>query len=576
MRPGARWILPTPDPATVAELASALKLRPVTARVLAGRGFTNPDTARTLLKPSLAALHSPYLLAGMEAAVCRLRRAIEQKEKILIYGDYDVDGTTSIVILKKAIELAGGAADFHVPHRLRDGYGMRTEVIERAAQTGVKLVISVDTGIRATEVALAARELGIDMIITDHHLPDKELPPAVAVLNPCRPDCKYPEKILCGAGVTFKLVQALLGSLGWPPDKLERMLKSFLKLVAVATVADVVPLTGENRVIVKYGLEGLDRVHNPGLRALLEVSGLLKGHAPSAHQVAFQIAPRINAAGRMAHAVDVIRLFLTQDPAEAKTLAEQLHALNQERQQTEAEIVSRVLEQCAQHPVTDAECALVFSGVGWHRGVVGIVASRLVERFCRPVFVLSEEDGELSGSGRSIAAFHLVEALESMPELFSRFGGHKQAAGLTLSGRHLEEFRDRLNTYAAARLTPADFVPQLALDTTACFDELDDQAAGELLSLAPFGFGNPAPLLGICGVQVGSGAALLKERHLKVELRQNGRRLMMNGWNMSARQPELTAGAAIDAVMALEHDHYAERNGWGFWCGVLKDFRTTQ
>jgi single-stranded-DNA-specific exonuclease len=431
----------------------------------------------------------------------------------------------------------------------------------------------VDTGIRAGQEAVAARQLGIDMIITDHHLPEAELPPAIAVLNPNRADCKYPEKILCGAGVTFKLVHALLASLGWPPDKLERMLKSFLKLVAVATVADVVPLTGENRVIVKFGLQGLDRVSNPGLRALLEVSGLLKGHAPSAHQVAFQIAPRINAAGRMAHAADVVRLFLTTDADEAKALAEQLHSLNQERQQTEAEIVASVLEQCVQQPVTDLQCALVFAGEGWHRGVVGIVASRLVERFCRPVFVLSQEDGEMVGSGRSIPAFHLMDGLESMSDLFSRFGGHKQAAGLTLASERLGEFRLRLNAYAGSRLTPADFVPQMALDTVAKFDELDDQAAEELLSLAPFGFGNPAPLLGVCGVQVGAGAALLKERHLKVELRQNGRRLVMNGWNMAARQSELGAGASIDAVVAIEQDHYAERNGWGFWCGVLKDFR---
>jgi single-stranded-DNA-specific exonuclease len=571
--PAARWILPTPDPKKISDLAAALNLRPVTARVLAGRGFSDPDVAGRLLKPSLDALHSPYLMAGMHAAVSRLRRAIEQKEKILIYGDYDVDGTSSIVILKKAIELAGGAADFHIPHRLRDGYGMRTEVIEKAAQTGVKLIISVDTGIRAAEVVVAARQAGIDTIITDHHLPEAELPPAIAVLNPNRPDCQYPEKILCGAGVTFKLVHALLDSLGWPPQKLERMLKSFLKLVAVATVADVVPLTGENRVMVKFGLEGLDRVSNPGLRALLEVSGLLKGHAPSARQVAFQIAPRINAAGRMAHAADVVRLFLTADPQEAKTLAEQLHSLNRERQETEAEIVARVLEQCILQPVTDAQCSLVFAGEAWHRGVVGIVASRLVERFCRPVFVLSQEDGVVSGSGRSIPAFHLVDALESMPDLFSRFGGHKQAAGLTMSALRVDEFRSRLNTYAGARLTPADFVPQMALDTIARFDELDDQAAEELLSLAPFGFGNPAPLLGVCGAQVGTGAALLKDKHLKVELRQNGRRLVMNGWNMAARQPELSTGTSIDAVIAIEQDHYAERNGWGFWCGVLKDFR---
>src|SRR5690349_5895296 len=300
--PAARWLMPDCEPQVIQELASSLRIRPLTARVLAARGFTDPDSARRFLSPSLEHLYDPLLMAGMREALERLRCAIERREKILIYGDYDVDGTTSIVILKKAIELAGGEASFHVPHRLRDGYGMRAEVIQRAAEEGVRLIISVDTGIRASAVVAAADELGIDVIVTDHHLPDAELPPAHAVLNPNRRDCQYPEKNLCGAGVTFKLVHAMLRMLDWPPARLERMLKSFLKLVAVATVADVVPLTGENRVIVKHGLAGLNRVTNPGLRALLEVSGMLDGRAPSARQVAFQIAPRINAAGRMAHA----------------------------------------------------------------------------------------------------------------------------------------------------------------------------------------------------------------------------------------------------------------------------------
>jgi single-stranded-DNA-specific exonuclease len=572
--PTTQWVFPAPDPEAITELAAALRVQPLTARVLAARGFTDPDTAKRFLKPSLEHMHSPSLLTGMPEALARLRAAIAGQEKILIYGDYDVDGTVSVVILKKAIELAGGQASFHVPHRLKDGYGMRAEVVERAAAMGVRLIISVDTGIRAGEVVRGARELGIDVIVTDHHLPEAELPPALAVLNPNRRDCNYPDKNLCGAGVAFKLVHALLASLAWPEDKLARMLKSFLKLVAVATVADVVPLLGENRVIVKYGLEGLHRVHNPGLRALLEVSGMLNGRAPSARQVAFQIAPRINAAGRMDDAQNVIRMFLTEDLETARTLAKQLHSLNQERQQTEAEIVRLVLEECNQVPVTEDQAALVFAGPNWHRGVVGIVASRLVERFYRPVFVLSEEDGEAQGSGRSITPFHLLEALESMPDLFSRFGGHRQAAGLSMSSDMVPEFRRRLESYARERLTPADFHPRLAIDAVVDLKELTTgPAVAEILGLAPFGFGNPPPVLAILDAEVAAAPVVLKEKHLKIHMRQSGRHLQSTAWNFAERAGELSAGAKVDAAFSLEEDAYSESRGWGGWAAVLKDVR---
>jgi single-stranded-DNA-specific exonuclease len=572
--PITQWLFPTPDPEAVNNLTSTLRIQPLTARVLAARGLTDPQTAQRFLTPQLEHLHSPALLTGMKEALDRLRAAIATHEKILIYGDYDVDGTVSVVILKKAIELAGGQASFHVPHRLKDGYGMRADVIERAAAMGVRLIVSVDTGIRATEVVRGARELGIDVIVTDHHLPEAELPPALAVLNPNRRDCHYPDKNLCGAGVAFKLVHALLATLPWPEEKLARMLKSFLKLVAVATVADVVPLLGENRIIVKYGLQGLHRVHNPGLRALLEVSGMLDGRAPNARQVAFQIAPRINAAGRMDDAQNVIRMFLTEDLETARALAKQLHSLNQERQQTEADIVRLVLEECSQVPVTEDQAALVFSGPNWHRGVVGIVASRLVDRFCRPVFVLSEEDGEAQGSGRSITPFHLLEALESMPDLFSRFGGHRQAAGVSMPSEMVPEFRKRLEAYARQRLTPADFHPRLAIDAVVDLKELTTgPAVAEILNLAPFGFGNPPPVLAILDAQVAATPVVLKEKHLRVQLRQNGRNLLSKAWNFAERASELPAGAHMDAAFCIEEDPYSESRGWGGWAAVLKDVR---
>ncbi len=572
----AHWLLPTADSGSVRDLAAALHVHRLVAQVLIGRGLRDPESARRFLAPSLDDLHDPYLLTGMREAVTRLRRAIDCKESVLIYGDYDVDGTTSVVILKKAIELAGGSATFHVPHRLKEGYGMRAEVLERAAASGVKLVISVDTGIRALDVIRATRELGIDVIVTDHHLPDSELPSALAVLNPNRPDCGYPEKNLCGAGVTFKLVQALLSSLNWPADRLRRMLSSFLKLVAIATVADVVPLLGENRVIVKHGLDGLTKVNNHGLRALMEVSRLFDGSAPTAREIAFQIAPRINAAGRMAQADDVIHMFLTDDLEHARKLAGQLHALNQERQQTEAEIVRAILEECIQTPVTDDQSALVFSASGWHRGVVGIVASRLVERFCRPVFVLSEEDGEAQGSGRSIPAFHLLDALESMPGMFTRFGGHRQAAGLGMSLERVTEFRERLNAYASARLTPADFRPQITVDATAELSELNDDSVGQLLSLAPFGFGNPAPVIAAFGTQVCGEPAMLKEKHLRLRFRQKERMLAATAFNFSERIGECMNGREVDIAFCLEEDTYGQSRGWAPWRAVLKDLRAAQ
>src|SRR5579863_2322553 len=333
-----KWNRQESEPSGAASLASALGIGAPAARVLWARGFRDLEKARRFFEPALADLYDPFLLAGMSEAVARLRQAIEQKQKILLYGDYDVDGTSVVVVLKKTIDLLGGDAGFHVPHRLRDGYGMRSEVVEEAAASGVKLIVSVDTGIRANDVVRHASALGIDVIVTDHHLPEAELPPAAAVLNPNRPDCTYPEKNLCGAGVALKLIDALLSRLGWETSRRERLLDSLIKLVAIATVADVVPLTGENRVIVKRGLEGLKQVANPGLRALLDVSGFNAGDSPSAGQVAFRVAPRINAAGRMASATDVIEMFLTSDAARARELAAKLHDLNADRQQTEAEI----------------------------------------------------------------------------------------------------------------------------------------------------------------------------------------------------------------------------------------------
>lgn len=570
-----RWITPATarHRERAAALAKALGIPPLPARVLVHRGYDEPEAAARFLQPSLDHLHDPFLLLGMKEAAARLKRAIAAGEKILLYGDYDVDGACSIVILLKTIELAGGKASFHVPNRLRDGYGMRTEVIDRAAAEGVGLVISADTGIRAREAVERASAAGIDVIVTDHHLPENELPAALAILNPKLPGCSYPEKSLCGAGVALKLADGLLRQLEWPEERRKRLIESFLKVAAIATVADVVPLTGENRTIVKCGLEGLADVRSPGLRALMQVAGLTGG-VPTAGQVAFRIAPRLNAAGRMASAADVIELLLTGDQGRADAIAAQLHALNQERQQTESEIVRQILEECSRAPVTDRERALVFCGRQWHRGVVGIVANRLVEMFHRPVFVLSDEgDGQAQGSGRSLPSFHLLEALESMADLFTRFGGHRQAAGLTMPVEKVGEFRRRMNDYAAARLAPEDMVATFEIDAELELNELSEDAIAGILAMAPFGFGNPAPVFAARGVIVKEAPVVMKDRHLRLRFAQDGKSLTAKAWHFADRSAELERGAKVDILVSFEPDAYSASRGYANWSASLRDVR---
>lgn len=560
-----RWLLPSDPGDRAVSLATALDIAPPAARVLIHRGYDSADSASAFLHPSLDQLLPPAQLKSLPQAAERLHAAIRQAEPILLYGDYDVDGTMAVVILTKAIEVCGGKSSYHVPHRLKEGYGMRPEVVEEAAAQGVKLIVSVDTGIRAGEVVQHATALGIDVIVTDHHLPEAELPPALAVVNPNRPDCDYPNKDLCGAGVAFKLAQALMELQGWSSDKLRRMLDSFLKLAALATVADVVPLIGENRAIVKLGLDSFTDVKNVGLRELLRVAAIEPGHIPTVRQVGFQIGPRINAAGRMDSARKVVELFLTSDAHRAAAIAADLDSLNRDRRETEKRILDEIFES-----VTEVTPGMVLAGDGWHRGVVGIVASRVVERFYRPSFVLEidREQGIAAGSGRSIGPFHLLEALETMPEIFEKFGGHSHAAGVTMPLERLDEFRSRFNDYAAGKLTADDLERRVRIDAVARIAELDEHAAKDLLALAPFGMGNPLPVIAVCGATIESVAPLGPSgRHFKLRLAQDGARLYVKAWSFDDRVSEFPAGSRVDAALAIEEDNY-----WG-WAATLRDVR---
>jgi single-stranded-DNA-specific exonuclease len=547
-----RWIESPVDAETVRRLARELNLSPLVARLLVQRGLEEPAAAQAFLHPSLSQLHSPELMAGMREAVTRLRRALEQHEKILIYGDYDVDGTMAVVVLLTALRMMGAEVEAHVPHRLTDGYGMRVPVVEEAAANGFRVVISVDTGIREHEVLARARELGVDCIVTDHHLPDGHLPPACAILNPRRPDCNYPEKSLAGVGVAFKLAQALLG------DRMtKRLLQSFLKVVAIGTIADVVPLLGENRVIARFGLEALRQPAQAGLAALLELSGLA-GKQISASDVGFRIGPRLNAAGRMENARDVIDLFTLPDPIRTREIAERLERLNRERQRVEEEILRAILAELEQRTEISDQYTLVLAGEGWHRGVIGIVAQRVAERYHRPVLVIGIEDGVGVGSGRSIKSFHLLDGLTSVGDLFQRFGGHAQAAGFAIAKEHIPELTRRFEVYAHEVLTAADLEPVLRVDAAVNLADVDWPLYEQMIQLEPFGMGNPTPVFGACGARLLTAPRILQEKHLKLRVEAGPRAMDALGWGWAARTPRLEPGQQLDLAFTLEKNNYQD------------------
>jgi single-stranded-DNA-specific exonuclease len=553
-----RWVYRSYDKTRAALLEKEAGVSPLIGVLLAQRGITEPEEALRFLRPGLPQLHDPFLMLGMRKTVSRIREAIAQQEKVLLYGDYDVDGTISIVVLRSVIRLAGGEADFHVPHRVREGYGMRAEVIERAAAAGVRLIVTADNGIRETDVVSRANELGVDVIITDHHLPKKSVPSALAILNPNQPDCSYPDKNLCGAGVVFKLAQALLGDLGWESAKRDRVLTSMLKMVAIATIADMVPLKGENRVFAKLGLEGLRSPRNLGLKALIGVSGLAVNKKLGAGDVGFRIGPRLNAAGRLDDARAVIELFAAQDEQEVARLAGHLDLLNSRRQSIEESIVNKSLEQLDAVSGPEETPFLVVDGDDWHAGVIGIVASRIVERFHRPVLVLSRDSGSgvATGSGRSIPPFHLLQALESSADLLTRFGGHRQAAGCTLPADSIPELRKRLNEHARALLTAEDFVPVLSLDQEISLSDVNEPTLAELGWLAPFGLGNPTPKFAARGLTLLGEPEILKLRHVKMRLGTSDAALSAVAWRMAEHVNGIGAGASVDVAFSIERDDY--------------------
>jgi single-stranded-DNA-specific exonuclease len=563
------WTHQPCDESSAERLARELGVSPVVARLLVIRGLDDLDAASRFLKPSLDHLFDPFQLADMNRAVDRLLRAVEQRETIAVHGDYDVDGITSTVILRRALELFGASVVHFIPERLRDGYGLQPAALNRLHAEGVRVVVSVDCGIRGADAARRARELGLDLIITDHHEPDVELPSAYAVVNPKRHDCSYPDKNLAGVGVALKLVHALclrMGRTAWLP--------AFVKIAAIGTLADVVPLVGENRVIAKLGLAMLSKgPHKIGLRALLEVAGLSVRTIDSYH-ISFMVAPRINAAGRMSTPDIATRLLLASDEAlapEAQALAIQLDTENTKRRQEEQDILAQARRIVESDPDVGAHSVLVVSGEGWHRGVIGIVASKIVDAFYRPAIVLSLEDGLAHGSCRSIPGFDMLAALEACAPMLLRFGGHKQAAGLQLEGSRVREFRYAINAHALEYLQPDDLRPRLWLDSPLMFGRISSQVVTELGALAPFGAGNPRPVFYTGPVAIVDGPRRLKDRHLKMAFRQDGRTFRAIAWNAADREAALTAQKdGVELAYTLEENEF---QGERFLELRVEDFR---
>jgi single-stranded-DNA-specific exonuclease len=575
-RPPQRWILTPQNPEVAAALAAEARLPLVLAELLVARGITDVNAAFQFLNPEMSHLHEPLLMLGMEAAVGRLERAIQRREPVLLYGDYDVDGTTAVVLLKTALEMLGGQARFHVPHRLREGYGLQSSVLTKAYADGVRLVITVDTGMRAFAEAETARALGLDLIITDHHLlaADDAVPHALAILNPNQPGCTYPEKMLCGAAIAMKLAQALLARRD-PVKMREKMLPSFLKMAAIATIADAVPLLGENRVIAAMGLRELRRPAGAGLRALFAAAQLDPASKQlTASDVAFRIAPRINAAGRMDIASEVIELFSTRDAAQANVLAAKLERLNRERRETEALALAVIEKRLAEDAELGADRLLVVDGDGWHRGVIGILASRMVERTAKPSIVVSVEEGVAHGSGRSVDGFQLLHAIESCADLFTRFGGHAFAIGFALPADSLPELKRRLRLHANEHLAAHQPERVLRIHADLPLDRITPVLAGFLRKLEPYGHGNPEPVFVARRARLVTAPRVMKERHLRLELAQmpdatagSGAithcTMKAVGWDMAGQAAALglAQGSVIDLAYRIHENDHPEYGG---------------
>lgn len=547
-----RWLYrPTPQPEQVQSLTNAIGTHPAISSLLVQKGITQFEQAKAYFRPDLEALHHPFVMKDMDKAVQRLTQALAQQEPILVYGDYDVDGTTSVAMFYSYLKELGAVADYYIPDRYAEGYGISMQAVRWAAEAGFKLIVSLDCGIRAVRCIQEANALGMDVIVCDHHEPGDELPPAHAILDPKQADCPYPTKELSGCGVGFKLLQGLTQQQNLPQERLY----AYLDLVVVSIACDIVPIVGENRILAYHGLQRLNTQPRPGLQALMEVGNVKT--PVSISRLVFGIGPRINAAGRMKHAKLAVQLLLATTPDEAASLAQQLNQQNVLRRDVDSTTTEEALAMIEAQPSLYKAKTTVLFKEDWHKGVIGIVAARCIEQHYRPTVILTASKGKATGSARSVAGYNVYEALCACDDLLEQYGGHAYAAGLTLPLEQVSAFQQRFEEVVAHTITPELLLPPQEIDLSLAFEKIDSKLYKVLRQMAPFGTGNMHALFATTPV-VAQSYSILKEKHLKMYVHQPGTAQVLEavGFGLAHRAPLVHAQQPFRMVYTIEENDY--------------------
>ncbi len=559
-----RWVLKNQNDEKIKYLSDELKLNPLVVHVMLNRGLSTEEEMRQFLNPDLHRFHDPYLLKGMDQAVTRIRKAILQREKIAVYGDYDVDGITSVSLIYLVLRQLNADVIYFIPDRLKEGYGVNSDAIRHLNAQGISLIITVDCGITSVQEVNLAKQLGIDMIVTDHHQCPPQVPDAVAVINPKQPDCSYPFKELAGVGVAFKLVQALMGK-----ERLPDLMEQYSSLVALGTVADIVPLKDENRIIVHYGIKYMKQCENPGIQALLKVAGFSEREV-DAGTLGFQLAPRINATGRIGNADMGVSLFVSDSIEQASTIAGILDEYNTRRKEMEQAIFDEAQQMIRETPSMLSKNIMILKNQNWHHGVIGIVASRLTEEYYKPCILFSEENGCCKGSARSVKGFNIYEALCAVSQSLERFGGHELAAGLTVCTEQFDRFREALECYCAEQLSEEILVQQIALDAELHDKDMTPQLVEELKLLEPYGMGNAHPNFLVRKAKIMKNTAFKEGKHLKLSLCQRDKYIDAIGFSMGKYSSVLKSG---DHVSVAGQIYINEFRGEKYFSVRIKDIR---
>ncbi len=561
-----KWLLKEFDKNRVVEISKNFKISPLTAIILYNRGVKEDNDIKTFLSKSLGVMHDPYLMKDMEKATERILLAKERGEKITIYGDYDVDGITSIAILYKHLAEMGISVDYYVPDRMQEGYGVNREALDKIQKKGTSLIITVDTGITAVEESEYAKEIGLDVIITDHHECKERIPDVYAAIDPKQKDCPYPFKSLAGVGVVFKLIQALDEQKSLPA-----LMDKYADLLCLGTVADISPLVNENRVIVTEGLKRFKNTKNVGLKALIDVS--TNGKAITTSTIGYTIAPRINASGRLGCASRSVELFLTNDTKKAHELAESLCEENTLRQQTEQKMFKEALDYIEEHPEIKDDKVLIIAHENWHHGIVGIVSSKITEKFYKPSILFAIDGGEAKGSGRSVQGYNLFGSLEQCSDVLEKFGGHELAAGLTIKADRIEEFRKRINAISEDTIDETTMVPTILLDAVIKVPYITLDTVNDINQLQPFGVDNPTPFFAVRNIKIHKISVMSEGKHLRMTLFKDGKYLDSVGFGMGEYFQYLKEGDFIDVAFSLDINDY---KGFQNVQLILKDIKKTE